>query len=58
MNATSTQIKKFENTARHEAEHPSCVYAANNVARMKVKLDAKGVDTQSILDRFASQPDA
>lgn len=52
MNATSKQIEHFENTVRHAAQNPTCVYAANNVMRMKAKLDAKRVDTQSIFDRY------
>lgn len=54
MKATANQIAKFENTVRHSAEHQTCVYAANNVMRMKEKLDAKGVDTQTIIDRYAA----
>lgn len=53
MKATAIQIQKFTNTVKHSAEHPSCVRSANNVMRMKAKLDAKGVDTQGIIDRFA-----
>lgn len=53
MKATATQVIKFENTVRHSAEHQTCVYAANNVMRMKKELEAKGFDTQQIIDRYA-----
>lgn len=54
MKATARQIEKFENTVRHASENPTCVYAANNVERLRAKLSEKGVDTQEIIARYAA----